>query len=128
MPGIAASCCGDMVERAGAGVRGTGLHGYEGHAWRTAVQPVHIAHGLGASILLATNAAGGIRADLQPGDLMAVRGHIDSRARSTVAATTTGSGRRLFAALARFAAVAARRVCTVDGTVAHERRRRLGLR
>jgi purine-nucleoside phosphorylase len=53
------------------------LHGYEGHAWRTAVQPVHIAHSLGASILLATNAAGGIRDDLQPGDLMALRGHID---------------------------------------------------
>ncbi|HZZ78585.1 MAG TPA: purine-nucleoside phosphorylase [Gemmataceae bacterium] len=54
------------------------LHGYEGHAWRTVVQPVHIAHSLGASILLATNAAGGIRTDLQAGDLMAIRGHIDA--------------------------------------------------
>ena len=53
------------------------LHGYEGHPWRSVVQPVHIAHELGASILLATNAAGGIRDDLQPGDLMAIRGHVD---------------------------------------------------
>jgi purine-nucleoside phosphorylase len=53
------------------------LHGYEGHAWRTVVQPIHIAHELGASILLATNAAGGIRADLQPGDLLAIRAHVD---------------------------------------------------
>jgi purine-nucleoside phosphorylase len=53
------------------------LHGYEGHAWRTVVQPIHIAHELGASILLATNAAGGIRDDLHPGDLLAIRAHID---------------------------------------------------
>ena len=53
------------------------LHGYEGHAWRRVVQPIHIARDLGASILLATNAAGGIRTDLQPGDLVAIRAHLD---------------------------------------------------
>src|SRR5690348_5588183 len=50
------------------------LHYYEGHPWRTVVQPIHIAHELGATILIATNAAGGIRDDLQPGDLMAIHG------------------------------------------------------
>src|SRR5256885_397159 len=29
------------------------LHYYEGHPWRTVVQPIHIAHALGASILIA---------------------------------------------------------------------------
>lgn len=53
------------------------LHGYEGHPWRTVTLPIHVAHQLGASILLATNAAGGIRADLKPGDLMAISGHLD---------------------------------------------------
>lgn len=53
------------------------LHYYEGHAWRRVVQPIHGAHALGASILIATNAAGGIRGDLQPGDLLALRAHID---------------------------------------------------
>jgi purine-nucleoside phosphorylase len=53
------------------------LHYYEGHAWRDVVRPVHIARELGASILIATNAAGGIRDDLQPGDLMALSGHLD---------------------------------------------------
>jgi purine-nucleoside phosphorylase len=53
------------------------LHAYEGHAWRDVVQPVHIAHELGVSILVATNAAGGIRDDLRPGDLMAIRAHLD---------------------------------------------------
>lgn len=53
------------------------LHYYEGHPWRTVVQPIHIAHELGASILITTNAAGGIREELRPGDLMAIRDHID---------------------------------------------------
>jgi len=35
------------------------------------------AHELGASILLTTSAAGGIRDDLQPGDLLAIRAHVD---------------------------------------------------
>jgi purine-nucleoside phosphorylase len=53
------------------------LHYYEGHPWRTVVHPIHLALSLGASILVTTNAAGGIRADLEPGDLMALRGHLD---------------------------------------------------
>jgi purine-nucleoside phosphorylase len=53
------------------------LHYYEGHPWRTVVQPIHIARSLGVSILMTTNAAGGIRADLHPGDLMAIHGHLD---------------------------------------------------
>ncbi len=53
------------------------LHYYEGHPWRRVVQPIHIARELGAKILLVTNAAGGIRDDLQPGALMALRDHLD---------------------------------------------------
>src|SRR5581483_253535 len=53
------------------------LHRYEGHPWATVVRPVPIARALGAEILVATNAAGGIRDDLAPGSLMALRGHLD---------------------------------------------------
>jgi purine-nucleoside phosphorylase len=53
------------------------LHCYEGHPWPSVVRPVHVAHELGAEVLLVTNAAGGIRADLRPGDLMAIKGHIE---------------------------------------------------
>ena len=53
------------------------LHYYEGPPWSRVVQPVRIAHDLGASILLLTNAAGGIRDDLVPGDLLAMNAHID---------------------------------------------------
>jgi purine-nucleoside phosphorylase len=52
------------------------LHYYEGHAWRDVVAPVRLAHLLGARILLLTNAAGGIRAGVGPGSLLAVRDHI----------------------------------------------------
>jgi purine-nucleoside phosphorylase len=53
------------------------LHCYEGHPWRSVVQPIRIARELGAAILVTTNAAGGIRNDLRPGDLMAIRAHLD---------------------------------------------------
>jgi purine-nucleoside phosphorylase len=53
------------------------LHYYEGHAWQRTLQPIRLARELGASILIVTNAAGGIRDDLQPGDLMALRDHLE---------------------------------------------------
>ena len=53
------------------------LHYYEGQPWRTVVQPIHIARELGALTFVTTNAAGGIRNDLQPGDLMAISAHVD---------------------------------------------------
>jgi purine-nucleoside phosphorylase len=53
------------------------LHFYEGHPWSSVVQPIRIAHGLGARILLATNAAGGMLDALGPGCLMAIRDHVE---------------------------------------------------
>ena len=53
------------------------LHHYEGQPWRRVEQTVATAHSLGATILLLTNASGGIRDDLWPGSLLAVRAHIE---------------------------------------------------
>jgi purine-nucleoside phosphorylase len=53
------------------------LHYYEGHPWTRVVRPVQIAHELGAQRLVATNAAGGIRADVVPGSLLILTGHLD---------------------------------------------------
>jgi purine-nucleoside phosphorylase len=53
------------------------LHFYEGHPWRSVVEPVEAAHYLGAPVLLVTNAAGGIHDALGPGSLMAIRDHIE---------------------------------------------------
>ena len=53
------------------------LHRYEGHDRTTVCWPVILSASLGVRLLVLTNAAGGIRADLLPGTLMLVRGWID---------------------------------------------------
>ncbi|HJU67973.1 MAG TPA: purine-nucleoside phosphorylase [Gemmatimonadaceae bacterium] len=53
------------------------FHLYEGHSAATAGLPVRVAHALGARILFVSNAAGGIRATLDPGDLMIIDDHIN---------------------------------------------------
>jgi purine-nucleoside phosphorylase len=52
------------------------LHFYEGHPWSVVTGTVRTAAELGATRIVLTNAAGGINPALQPGDLMALRGHI----------------------------------------------------
>jgi purine-nucleoside phosphorylase len=53
------------------------VHFYEGHSWQTVLAPLRIAQELGARAFLTTNAAGGIRSDLEPGRLMVLSAHID---------------------------------------------------
>ena len=52
------------------------VHFYEGHPAESVTRLVEVAADLGVTRLILTNAAGGIRADLDPGDLMAVTGHL----------------------------------------------------
>lgn len=52
------------------------VHGYEGHPDRSLVSGAAFLVGLGVTQLVLTNAAGGIRPDLQPGTLMLIRDHI----------------------------------------------------
>lgn len=54
------------------------VHYYEGYTMEQTVLPVRLMGLLGAKTLLLTNAAGGIRPDLSPGDLMMITGHIAS--------------------------------------------------
>jgi purine-nucleoside phosphorylase len=51
------------------------VHFYEGHNWDRVTALVKFIAGWGIRRLILTNAAGGIREDLNPGDLMAIRGH-----------------------------------------------------
>jgi purine-nucleoside phosphorylase len=53
------------------------FHLYEGHSAATAGLPVRVAHALGARALFVSNAAGGIRSTLRPGDLMLIEDHIN---------------------------------------------------
>lgn len=52
------------------------LHFYEGHTWDEVAAPVRLAADLGVKILVLTNAAGGIRSDLNPGSLMVLQHHL----------------------------------------------------
>lgn len=61
------------------------VHFYEGHPWGRVVRLVELIAEFGVKTLILTNAAGGIRDDLQPGDLMAIRGHLKLFSRETEA-------------------------------------------
>jgi purine-nucleoside phosphorylase len=53
------------------------VHLYEGHAPSDVVRGVRAMIALGAKIIVLTNAAGGIRKDLDPGDLMLIEDHLN---------------------------------------------------
>jgi len=53
-------------------------HWYEGAGWEPVAIPVFLAARFGASTLILTNAAGGIRDDLKVGDLMVIDDHINA--------------------------------------------------
>ena len=52
-------------------------HFYEGAGWTPVIFPAFLAHALGAQTILLTNAAGGIRPDLHPGDFMVASDHLN---------------------------------------------------
>ena len=52
-------------------------HFYEGVGWSPVIFPPLLAHQLEAQTILLTNAAGGIREDLHPGDLMVLSDHLN---------------------------------------------------
>ncbi len=50
-------------------------HWYEAADWNPVAVPIHLARRLGCRAVVLTNAAGGIRADLEPGRLMIIEDH-----------------------------------------------------
>jgi purine-nucleoside phosphorylase len=57
-------------------------HLYEGHSPDTVAAPVRVMAELGVETLVLTNAAGGVRARLEPGDLVLLQDHINLTSRS----------------------------------------------
>lgn len=53
------------------------VHAYEGYTPREVVYPVRVLSRLGVHTLIVTNAAGGIRTDLAPGQLVLISDHIN---------------------------------------------------
>jgi len=52
-------------------------HWYEGEGWTPIATPIYVLKQWGVSFVVLTNAAGGIRAGLHPGDLMIISDHIN---------------------------------------------------
>jgi purine-nucleoside phosphorylase len=52
------------------------VHFYEGHSNAAVVFGTRLLHAMGARTLIVTNAAGGIRADFEPGSLMLITSHL----------------------------------------------------
>ncbi len=53
------------------------VHYYEGYSLSQITFPIRVMQMLGVKTLIVTNAAGGIRQDLEPGDLMAINDHLN---------------------------------------------------
>lgn len=53
-------------------------HWYEGAGWLPVLLPVHLIRTAGASAVILTNAAGGIRPDLAPGDAVLIDDHLNA--------------------------------------------------
>lgn len=53
------------------------VHYYEGAPLANSTLPIRVVRRLGVRYIIITNASGGIRPDLEPGDLVAVRDHIN---------------------------------------------------
>ena len=61
------------------------VHGYEGYSPEEVTFPVRVLGRLGITTLVVTNAAGGIRLDLQQGQLVLLSDHINLTGRNPVA-------------------------------------------
>lgn len=53
------------------------IHYYEGYSMKDITFPVRLMQGMGVSVMIATNACGGIREDLRAGDLVIMEDHIN---------------------------------------------------
>jgi purine-nucleoside phosphorylase len=58
------------------------FHFYEGHSPEVVVAPLRLSAALGARVVILTNAAGGIRRDLEPGSLLLLDDHLNLMGRN----------------------------------------------
>jgi purine-nucleoside phosphorylase len=75
--GHAGQLVGGLLEGVPIAVMRGRVHFYEGYSLQQVTFPVRTLHRLGAEILIITNAAGGLNPNYRPGDLMALKDHIN---------------------------------------------------
>src|SRR5690606_29121617 len=69
-------------------------HAYEGHGMDVVAAPVRIAAAIGVEMLVLTNAAGGVRPDLEPADLVLVDDHVNLMFRNPLVGPVLDGERR----------------------------------
>lgn len=75
-------------------------HAYEGFAARELARIPQLAHTLGATTIVVTNAAGGIRRDLKAGSLMAITDHVNMMGLNPLVGLQRLPGAKRFAPMA----------------------------
>jgi len=68
--------CGTLAGRTVVAMQGR-FHRYEGYSLQQVTLPVRVLHALGASVLIVSNACGGMNPEWAPGDLMLIADHIN---------------------------------------------------
>jgi purine-nucleoside phosphorylase len=99
------------------------VHLYEGHSPEQVVFAVRVLAALGCRAVLLTNAAGAIRGDLRPGDLMLIADHINLTGHNPLVGPNRGPGPRcpdLTRAYDPELRAAAQRAATEVGVQLHE--------
>jgi len=84
VPGHAGRFVSGRLAGADVLVQAGRYHFYEGHAAEVVAAPVRVLAAMGIEALVLTNAAGGVRPTLEPGDLVLVADHLNLMARSTL--------------------------------------------
>jgi purine-nucleoside phosphorylase len=90
------------------------VHGYEAFPPETLTRGVELLAALGAGTLLLTNASGGLRPDMQSGELVVVTDHVDLVRRPWGGAVAAGRGSPYDEGLVELAVEATRRVNAVS--------------
>jgi len=75
------------------------VHGYEGHPPERLVRGVELLAALGVNTILLTNASGGLRPDMQSGELVVVTDHVDLVRRTWAGGPPVAAGGRVAATL-----------------------------
>jgi purine-nucleoside phosphorylase len=82
VPGHAGNLCFGRLGQATVACLQGRVHAYEGHPVARVVFGVRVLAALGCRAVLVTNAAGGIRDDLGPGELMLIQDHLNLTGRN----------------------------------------------
>lgn len=68
--------CGRLADRSVVAMEGR-FHAYEGYTYQQITFPVRVMKALGASLLIVSNASGGLNPHFAPGDIVVIEDHIN---------------------------------------------------